>query len=106
VKNANVIEAVTVEVGGTPTNRAGVDEVLLTRKQVARRQQTTPETLISWEKQGLLKPIRLGSLVRYRLSDILAFEKRGESAVIVGKRPPNRRIRQSAVTASSEEVAP
>jgi hypothetical protein len=80
VKNANVIEAITVEVGGTPTDRAGVDEVLLTRKQVARRQQTTEPTLIRWEKQGLLKSLRLGSLVRYRLRDVLEFEKHGETA--------------------------
>ena len=95
MQNANIIEAVTVEVGGKPTARACIDEVLLSRKQVARREQTTPETLIRWEKLGLLKPLRLGSLVRYRLSDVIAFEKRGETAVIVGKRPPNRRLQQS-----------
>ena len=90
MKNATVIEAVTTSVGGTPTSRAGIDEVLLTRKQVARRHQTTPETLIRWEKLGLLKPIRLGCLVRYRLKDVLAFETTGESARIVGKRTPKR----------------
>ena len=80
MKNAKVFEVTTVEVGVTPTNRAGVDEVLLTRKQVARRQQTTEPTLIRWEKQGLLKSLRLGALVRYRFRDILEFEKRGETA--------------------------
>ena len=86
MKNAKVIDAVTIPVGGASSSRAGIDEVLLTRKQVARRQQTTQETLIHWEKRGLLKPLRLGHLVRYRLSEVLAFEKAGETATIIGKR--------------------
>ena len=104
MKNANIIEAVTVEVDGKPTARAGIEEVLLTRKQVARREQTTHPTLIRLEKQGLLKPLRLGAMVRYRLSDILAFEKQGETEVIVGKRPPNRRLQQTAKTGSTEAM--
>ena len=104
MKTANIIEAVTVEIGDKPTARAGIEEVLLTRKQVAHREQTTPQTLIRWEKQGLLNPLRLGSLVRYRLNDVLAFEKRGETAVIVGKRPLNRRLRQSAETDNTEAM--
>jgi hypothetical protein len=102
VKHATIIEAVTTSVGGLPTPRAGIDEVLLTRKQVARRQQTTPETLIRWEKQGLLKPVRLGCLVRYRLSDVLAFEQAGESARIAGKRTPKQRLQQPATSTSEE----
>jgi hypothetical protein len=50
----------------------------LTRAQLARRHQTTPETIIRREKEGLLKPLKLGRQVRFRLSDILEFERASE----------------------------
>ena len=104
MKNANIIEAVTVEVGGNPTARAGIEEVLLTRKQVARREQTTPETLIRWEKLGLLKPLRLGSLGDTGLATSSPSKNRVETAVITGKRPPNRRLQQTAKTGNAEAM--
>jgi hypothetical protein len=78
VKAANVIEAVTTAVAGAPAARAGIEEVFLTRAQLARRHQTTIFTIIHREKAGLLKPLKLGGHIRYRLSDVLAFEKAGE----------------------------
>jgi hypothetical protein len=90
VKHATILEAVTTNVGGTPTLRAGVDEVLLTRRQVAARHQTTPETIIRREKQGLYRPLRLGHQIRYRLTDLIALEKSGESVTIAGKRAPKQ----------------
>jgi hypothetical protein len=80
VKNANVIEAVTTAVAGTPTARAGVEEVFLTRAQLARRHQTTIFTLIHREQAGLgVKPLKFGRQVRYRLSDVLTYEKAAEA---------------------------
>jgi hypothetical protein len=90
VKTAQVIEVATVQVGGTPTFRAGAEEVLLSRKQAALRYQTTQPTLIRWERTGLLKALRLGNLVRYRLRDLIAFEKSAENARIPGKRTPKQ----------------
>jgi predicted unusual protein kinase regulating ubiquinone biosynthesis (AarF/ABC1/UbiB family) len=79
VRSANIIEAVTTAVAGTPTARAGIEEIFLTRTQLARRHQTTIFTIIHREQAGLLKPLKLGRHVRYRLSDVLAFEKAGEN---------------------------
>lgn len=50
-------------------------ERLLSRKQLARRWDKSIKTLKRWEKAGKLRPFTLGPrTVRYRLSDILAFE--------------------------------
>ena len=43
---------------------------LLTRSQVSEKLRVTLSTLWRWEKQGILTPIRIGSKVRYRLSDV------------------------------------
>jgi len=42
----------------------------LTRKEVSIILQVTNVTLIDWEKKGILKPLRLGNLIRYRKQDI------------------------------------
>jgi hypothetical protein len=50
-------------------------EQLLSRKAIAARWQTSVETVKRREKAGLLKAIRFNQrLVRYKLSDIAAFE--------------------------------
>ena len=50
-------------------------EQLLSRKAVAYRWQTSVETVKRREKEGLLKAIRFNErLLRYKLSDIEAFE--------------------------------
>ncbi len=43
---------------------------LLTRSEVSKRINVTLSTLWRWEKTGVLIPIRIGSKVRYRLSDV------------------------------------
>jgi predicted site-specific integrase-resolvase len=54
---------------------ASPPEQLLSRKAVAERWQTSVETVKRREKAGLIKAIRFNQrLVRYRLSDIAAFE--------------------------------
>ena len=48
---------------------------MLSRKALAERWQTSVETCKRRERAGLLKPIRFNQrLVRYRLSDVVAYE--------------------------------
>ena len=50
-------------------------EQLLSRRAVAERWQTSVETVKRREKAGLIKAIRFNQrLLRYKLSDIAAFE--------------------------------
>ena len=46
------------------------EDQLLTRSQVSEKLCVTLSTLWRWEKQNVLTPIRIGSKVRYRLSDV------------------------------------
>jgi hypothetical protein len=52
------------------------EEVLLSRKQVAKRWSVCTETVKRKERSGLLSPVRFNErLTRYRLSDVLALEQ-------------------------------
>jgi hypothetical protein len=53
-------------------------DTLLTRKELAARHKVSIETCKRREKAGLLKALKIGRGVRYRLSDILAFETEAE----------------------------
>ena len=48
-------------------------ETYLTRLEVAHKLKVTRQTLSTWHKKGVLKAVRLGTRVRYKLSDIEAF---------------------------------
>ena len=50
-------------------------ETTLTRKELALRWKCSEETLKRRQKAELLKALKLGRLVRYRLSDVVAVEK-------------------------------
>jgi len=53
----------------------GPETRLLSRRQIAVKEGVSVETIKRREKQGLLTPIRFNSrLLRYRLSDVLAYE--------------------------------
>lgn len=59
------------------------EEEYLTPAQVARELRVSKVTLRQWEKQGILKPSRLGSRVRYlrshinqTLSSVKKYERR------------------------------
>ncbi len=45
-------------------------DTLLTRQQVADMFGATLTTLWHWDKKDVLKPVRIGSKVRYRRSDV------------------------------------
>ena len=53
-------------------------ETLLTRQDLSQRHQVSVETLKRREKAGLLPALKLGRSIRYRLSDVLAFEAASE----------------------------
>jgi hypothetical protein len=53
-------------------------EPLFTRQDVADRWQQSTETVKRRERAGMLHPLKLGRSMRYRLSDILSFEKASE----------------------------
>jgi hypothetical protein len=55
-------------------------KVLLTRHQLANRWQVSIETLKRREKSGILPPLKLGSIVRYRLMDIEQIESQAEAS--------------------------
>jgi hypothetical protein len=58
-----------------------IPEQLLSRRAVADRWQTSVETVKRREKEGLLKAIRFNErLLRYKLSDIEAFEAQAGGA--------------------------
>lgn len=46
---------------------------LLSRKEVSQYLKVSLVTLYEWEKKEILVPIRIGTRVRYHLSDIIDF---------------------------------
>ena len=55
---------------------AAENERLLSRRQVATRQGVSTETIKRREREGSLTPLRFNErLIRYRLSDVLAYEQ-------------------------------
>lgn len=46
------------------------DDTLLTREEAMKKLRISAATIWRWKKCGYLVPIRVGSLDRYRLSDI------------------------------------
>jgi hypothetical protein len=51
---------------------------ILDRKALAERWRCSTETLKRREKEGVLKALKLGRLVRYRLADVEAVEAQAE----------------------------
>ena len=54
------------------------NDSLLTRRELADRWRQSTETIKRRERAGLLHALKLGRSVRYRLSDVLAFETGAE----------------------------
>jgi hypothetical protein len=53
---------------------------LLSRSDLKERWACSLETLKRREKDGLLRPLKLGAKVKYRLSDIVEAEREAEAA--------------------------
>jgi excisionase family DNA binding protein len=47
------------------------EESILTPAEVARRYKVTSRTVLNWVKRGVLPAIRLGKVIRFRLSDVI-----------------------------------
>ena len=45
-------------------------EEYLTRKELAEKLKITLPTITDWSKKGILKPYRLGKLVRFKKSEV------------------------------------
>lgn len=56
-------------------NTHPIPPALLTRRQLADRWQVSEMTLFRREREGILKPIRHGRIVRFDLAEIEAIEK-------------------------------
>ncbi len=57
------------------TQKSARPEQLLSRRAIANRWETSVETVKRREKAGLIKAIRFNQrLLRYKLSDVEAFE--------------------------------
>jgi hypothetical protein len=52
-----------------------LEDITLTRKELALRWKCSEETLKRRQKTQLLKALKIGRLVRYRLSDVLEVER-------------------------------
>jgi len=62
----------------TASSLTTANDPLITRRQVAERWSQSYETIKRREKAGLLHALKMGRGVRYRLSEILAFEAAAE----------------------------
>jgi len=52
------------------------DETMLKIVEVSSKLGVDRSTLYRWEKTGYLKPVRIGGIPRYRLSDVEAVMKK------------------------------
>ena len=52
------------------------NEVMLKTNEVAKKLGVDRSTLYRWDKSGYLKPVRMGGVPRYRLSDVEAVMKK------------------------------
>lgn len=58
------------------TRREGRDEVLISTATLARRWDFSVRTLEGWRRRGVgPKYIRVGSLIRYSLSEVESYEQ-------------------------------
>jgi hypothetical protein len=56
-----------------PEVSASARTSLLTQREVATQLRVTPRTVRRWDRAGLLQPIRLGGVTRYRADAITAL---------------------------------
>ncbi len=52
------------------------NEVMLKTNEVAKKLGVDRSTLYRWDKSGYLKPVRMGGVPRYRLSDVETVMKK------------------------------
>jgi hypothetical protein len=60
-----------------PPNIPPKDNIQFTRRELATRWRVTARTVKRREQSGIVKSLKMGRSVRYRLSDILVAEENG-----------------------------
>lgn len=73
-----VLRDIVSETISEKSNTKPAKECFLTAKHVAEKLGVTKTTLWRWEKENYLKPVRFGSKLRYRESDIIALMEGGD----------------------------
>jgi hypothetical protein len=73
MKSAKAIEVSAVMAG----RERHLEEAFLSRAELAARHRTTVETVKRRQAKGLYIAYKLGKHVRYKLSDVIAFENAG-----------------------------
>jgi hypothetical protein len=73
MKHANAIEVSAIRA----EKERNLEEAFLSRSQLAERHRTTIETVKRRQAKGLYIAYKLGRHVRYKLSDVIAFESAG-----------------------------
>lgn len=67
----SIIEDVKVELKKITLNsNAQIQEEYLTRSELSKLLKVTLPTISDWSKKGIIKPYRLGKLVRFKKSEI------------------------------------
>ena len=64
------VEGVSAAMMGDPGHHEALLSPLLTADDLAKWLGCVPATVRNYAREGLLKPIRLGSTIRFRLSDV------------------------------------
>ncbi len=68
--NAEILEELKAD---RPEASVPDDEVLLSREETMEKFKISSATIWRWKQRGYLVPIKVGSMNRYRLSDIKAL---------------------------------
>ncbi len=64
------------KIANSPSPSGQIEEVFLTERQLAARHQRSAKTLRNARVYGrYIKFVRIGRSIRYRLSDVLAYEQ-------------------------------
>lgn len=79
---------------------------LLTSNEVAERLQVNRSTLWHWRQKGQLKPVALGTLVRFRLKDIEHIEEHGLPEPSTTKQPETANDTNTAIDLINGEDTP
>lgn len=52
---------------------APVDPIMVTEREAARRLGVSSKTLFKWRQENMVPFVRIGSMVRYKVEDLIAL---------------------------------
>lgn len=76
VKAGDLLEAMRCLVMEVMPQAPGREDRLLSRAEVAEMCGVDVSTLWRWDRDGYLKPVKIGRAVRYHTSDVMAILKK------------------------------